>query len=128
MTRDRRGLFYLGLLVPELVRLTMQYGFAASWHFQAPTHSLVGAALMGYLVAHLWPRDERAAAFTWLAAGAGLHLAVDALVLAREQWGPFLLYPFVHREFALGWYTAEQAAIALPVVVVVIALFEVRRA
>ena len=95
------------------------YGFS-------PLHLPIGMLLSSYVLALLFPAEQRRGVFRAILGGMALHLAVD-LLQNHLGAGYALFYPFSLYSWELGWMGSEDTVYLAPPLVLVTALVWRRR-
>ncbi|MCW2363086.1 MULTISPECIES: metal-dependent hydrolase [Sphingobium] len=85
----------------DVIGFPLGVGYASQWGHRGFTHSLAFAFGVVGLIALVWPRARRPAAFAFLFACAVSHPLLDMLTDGGQ--GVMLLWPFDHQRLFLDW-------------------------
>ena len=124
--KSLRELFFVGLILPDLLgRLPMVF-YKNSYWFVSPGHTPVGVLLGAYLITFLFEPAIRKLAFINLIIGASFHLFLDLLqrhVTDAYYW----LFPFTWKSFEIPLFWPDQSLDALPYLIGTVGLFYLLR-
>jgi hypothetical protein len=99
-----RAVLYVGVCLPQALSGILRLQGASPPSLAHPLQSPVGAIAWCLVGAFLFEEDWRARAFAALVAGAGIHLAVDALAAPPGSGrGIFWAFPVSGQLLELGW-------------------------
>ena len=127
-TRPRRyrELFFVGLVLPDLLgRLPMVF-YKKSYWFINPGHTPMGVLLGAYLMTFLFEARVRTVIFRNLLIGASIHLFLDMLqkhLTAAYFW----FFPFTWKTFEIPLFWPEQSIYAIPFVLAAIGVVQLIR-
>lgn len=128
VSTGRLLLVALGAQLPDLMsRVPGLFVDQARHRFFEPAHSLPGTLLLALLVAQVFARDLRRAAFWCLWIGCLTHLALDAMqhnLRGSYHW----LLPFSAWHGQLGWMEIEACVPWVPLQIAAVVALEVARA
>ncbi len=127
-TRPRRyrELYFVGLILPDLLgRLPMVF-YKNSYWFISPGHTPAGVLLGAYLITFLFQPAIRRTVFRNLLLGASFHLFLDLLqrhVTDAYYW----FFPFTWRTFEIPLFWPDQSIDAIPFLLIAVGLFHLLR-
>jgi hypothetical protein len=113
-SRDAALWIVLGTFLPDLVSKGLYWITRASSDFDDPAHSILGIAILAYLVALFTRPPQRPAVFLAVWAGGLLHALVDLLKDNLGTGGARLFLPFSLWGPELGWIDPENVILLLP--------------
>ncbi|RLC44182.1 MAG: hypothetical protein DRH70_09085 [Candidatus Coatesbacteria bacterium] len=120
-TRPRRyrELFFVGLILPDLLgRLPMVF-YKRSYWFISAGHTPVGILLSAYLITFLFQPRIRAVIFRNLLIGASIHLFLDMLQ-RHLTYAYFWFFPFTWKSFEIPLFWPDQSIDAIPFLLVAV--------
>lgn len=115
-------LFLIGTALPDVVSKGMEVVIESRSFFSFASHTLIGVVIISYVASLFVAERLRVAAFLAFLASGVLHVAVDMLE-SSMLGGPRILFPFLHRGFAMGWIGPHDSLWAMPAAALVLALF-----
>lgn len=128
-TRPRRyrELFFVGLILPDLLgRLPMVF-YKKSYWFISPGHTPMGVVLGAYLITFLFEPPIRTTVFRNLLVGASIHIFLDMLqrhVTSAYFW----FFPFTWKTFEIPLFWPDKSIDAIPFILAAIGVgYLVRR-
>ncbi len=128
-TRPRRyrELFFVGLILPDLLgRLPMVF-YKKSYWFISPGHTPMGILLGAYLMTFLFEPPIRTVIFRNLLVGASIHIFLDMLQRHLTD-AYFWFFPFTWKTFEIPLFWPDKSIYAIPFVLVAIGVvYLVRR-
>lgn len=120
--KSYRELFFVGLILPDLLgRLPMVF-YKNSYWFVSPGHTPIGVLLGAYLITFLFEPAIRKTAFLNLVVGASIHLLLD-LFQRHITDAYYWLFPFAWKSFEIPLFWPDQSLDALPYLLVAAGLF-----
>ncbi len=108
-----RPLFYLGVLLPDILTRPFYIIFPVTKTWTIFLHTPAGALLACLLLTRLLREDLRRSAFFWIAGGALTHFALDALQ-KQVTGNNFWLFPFSWKNFSLPLLRPEDFMALIP--------------
>jgi hypothetical protein len=121
---DGRALFYMGVMLPDLLSRPWYILFPSVHDWVFAFHTPAGMVAVAGLLASRFEKPLRQTAFRLLAAGGVLHFLLDCL---QKQVTPnnFWLFPFSYRNFGIGLFWAGEAVRLVPLWLGSCVLFEI---
>ncbi len=107
-------LFYLGVLLPDLLTRPWYILFPVTKDWTAPFHTPVGLLATTALLALFFEPALRKQAFIHLSAGAGIHLVLDGFQ-KQVNGGNWWLFPFTWKQVRYGIAWPETFLHLIPV-------------
>jgi len=124
--RSYRELYFVGLILPDLLgRLPMIFCKNSYW-FISPGHTPVGILLGAYLITFLFEPALRKTVFRNLLLGASFHIILDLLqrhVTDAYYW----FFPLTWKTFEVPLFWPDQSLDALPYLLVAVGLLHLLR-
>ena len=124
--RSYRELFFIGLVLPDVLGRFPMLFYKNSYWAIAPGHTPVGVLLASYLVSFLFEPALRRTVFKNLLLGASVHLFLDLLqrhVSPAYYW----FFPFSWKTFEIPLFWPDQSIYAVPFIVLALGLFRLLR-
>lgn len=122
-------IFLLGNILPDIFtripyRVVPNCIKGETWRFSQPLHTPIGIILSCLLISYFFEEIERKVIFKFLCLGGFLHLFID--LLQKNMGDSYLvLFPFSYNNLHLGLFWAEEALLAIPVLLLLILVVEI---
>jgi len=117
--RRFRWIFYLGVLLPDLISRPIYILWPQWGGYSAATHTPVFAFIFCGLLSEFFAAPLRSPVRLALWAGCGLHFFLD-LFQRHIGAGYYWFFPFSWKKYELGWFWPESALPLVPVWIVIL--------
>ena len=124
--RSYRELFFIGLVLPDVLGRFPMVFYKNSYWAIAPGHTPIGVVIASYLISFLFESDVRKTVFKNLLLGASVHLFLDLLqrhVSPAYYW----LFPFSWKTFEIPLFWPDQTIYAVPFIALLLAVIHLVR-
>lgn len=122
-----RELFFLGLVLPDVLGRFPMVFYKNSYWAIAPGHTPAGVLIASYVISFLFEPALRKTVFKNLLLGASLHFFLDLL---QEHISPayYWLFPFSWKTFEIPLFWPDQSIYAVPFIALfLVVIYVIRR-
>lgn len=126
-SRSLLPLFYLGIILPDVLTRPVYILLPASHRWTVPLHTPFGMLLVCLFLALLFYRSVRRPVFTALFTGSCVHFLLDLLqkkILPNDYW----LFPVTWKTIPVGLLWSDDFIVLIPFAVAAVGLGEHIRA
>jgi len=123
ITRPLAYVFLVGAVLPDVCTRAFCIVWPNGYFWVMPLHTPLGVAVLCGVLAQCFRAGERGRVFVFLAAGAGLHLLLDAS--QRHVAGGYtFLFPFSWATYKGGVWWPEDSLLLLPFLLALLVVVE----
>ncbi len=108
------ALFYLGVILPDVLTRPVNILLPPLYWFVRPLHTPLALTMVCLLLSYFFAETVRRKVFLSLIFGAYFHLVLDLFQKAIGPAYPWL-FPFSWRSFQIGLFWPEDSLVLLPV-------------